>query len=385
MVTTRGNPPMSEATPLERALILCDDLATLKPEERIAYYKAVCESAGLNPATKPLNFLLLDGKLVLYAGREATDQLRKLHGISVLGLTKEIITGDSGDEKLLFVVVQIKDNQGREDVSTSAVAIGGLKGDALANAYMKAETKAKRRATLSICGLGILDECELGTIPPTKTLLPAQDNKPVVVPAPTVAPAVNQAAAPPVVVTPAPTPFANTTPPPKEHCTTVFPPSMLPPPVAVIPPAPPKAAPAATSVPPVPQSTPPVVAAPVAPPQPPVVPVLGTVVPKPATAPAPAPMPAPPVTAPIVPGGEAPATPEEYQNFVGKRAAKLVRDKLTPAGLKQAGDLMKAYLLKQSGKVQLKQISAATFEAVLAALESATPEQAVSIVQEGAK
>jgi hypothetical protein len=83
-------------------------------------------------------------------------------------------------------------------------------------------------------------------------------------------------------------------------------------------------------------------------------------------------MPAPPVTAPIVPGGEAPATPEEYQNFVGKRAAKLVRDKLTPAGLKQAGDLMKAYLLKQSGKVQLKQISAATFEAVLAALESAT-------------
>jgi hypothetical protein len=75
---------MPEATALERALILCDDLATLKPEERIAYYKAVCESAGLNPATKPLNFLLLDGKLVLYAGREATDQLRKLHGISVL-------------------------------------------------------------------------------------------------------------------------------------------------------------------------------------------------------------------------------------------------------------------------------------------------------------
>jgi hypothetical protein len=379
---------MSEATPLERALILCDDLATLKPEERVAYYKAVCESAGLNPATKPLNFLLLDGKLVLYAGREATDQLRKLHGISVLGLTKEIITGDSEGEKLLFVVVQIKDNQGREDVSTSAVAIGGLKGDALANAYMKAETKAKRRATLSICGLGILDESELGTIPPTKTLLPAQDNKPVVVPVPTVAPAVNQTPAPQepymdagigTSKPPAPTPFANTTPPPKEHCTTVFPPSMLPPPVAVIPPAPPKAAPAATSVPPVPQSTPPVVAAPVAPPQPPVV------VPKPATAPAPAPMPAPPVTAPIVPGGEAPATPEEYQNFVGKRAAKLVRDKLTPAGLKQAGDLMKAYLLKQSGKVQLKQISAATFEAVLAALESATPEQAVSIVQEGAK
>ena len=30
---------------------------------------------------------------------------------------------------------------------------------------MKAETKAKRRATLSICGLGMLDETEIETIP----------------------------------------------------------------------------------------------------------------------------------------------------------------------------------------------------------------------------
>src|SRR5690606_24912460 len=35
----------------------------------------------------------------------------------------------------------------------------------LANAYMKAETKAKRRVTLSICGLGWLDETETETIP----------------------------------------------------------------------------------------------------------------------------------------------------------------------------------------------------------------------------
>ena len=39
-----------------------------------------------------------------------------------------------------------------------------LKGDALANALMKAETKAKRRVTLSIAGLGWLDETELDTI-----------------------------------------------------------------------------------------------------------------------------------------------------------------------------------------------------------------------------
>jgi hypothetical protein len=36
--------------------------------------------------------------------------------------------------------------------------------DEKANAIMKAETKSKRRATLSICGLGFLDETEIETI-----------------------------------------------------------------------------------------------------------------------------------------------------------------------------------------------------------------------------
>ena len=45
-----------------------------------------------------------------------------------------------------------------------AVNVAGLKADALANAYMKAITKAKRRATLSISGLGWIDESEIETI-----------------------------------------------------------------------------------------------------------------------------------------------------------------------------------------------------------------------------
>jgi hypothetical protein len=54
---------------------------------------------------------------------------------------------------------------GRTDESTGAVPIKGVHGEALANAFLKAETKAKRRVTLSICGLGLLDETELETIP----------------------------------------------------------------------------------------------------------------------------------------------------------------------------------------------------------------------------
>jgi hypothetical protein len=75
------------------------------------------------------------------------------------------------------------------DSSIGAVSVDGLKGDDLANAMMKAETKSKRRVTLSICGLGMLDETEIETIkeaapveivdddqePPQDPLWPATD------------------------------------------------------------------------------------------------------------------------------------------------------------------------------------------------------------------
>jgi len=51
------------------------------------------------------------------------------------------------------------------DQAKGAVVIGNLKGEAKANAIMKAETKAKRRVTLSICGMGWTDESEIDSIP----------------------------------------------------------------------------------------------------------------------------------------------------------------------------------------------------------------------------
>jgi hypothetical protein len=62
------------------------------------------------------------------------------------------------------VTARATDRAGRSDESIGAVAIGGLKGDALCNALMKAETKAKRRATLAIVGLSFLDESEVETV-----------------------------------------------------------------------------------------------------------------------------------------------------------------------------------------------------------------------------
>jgi hypothetical protein len=80
---------------------------------------------------------------------------------------------------LYVVTARAKDRHGREDECTGAVPLGHLKGDDLANALMRAETKAKRRVTLSIAGLGWLDETEFDTIlhSPQAVIPPAESQE----------------------------------------------------------------------------------------------------------------------------------------------------------------------------------------------------------------
>src|SRR5262249_26214307 len=95
----------------------------------------------------------------LYALRDCTEQLRKIHGVSVTGMTMQTIND------VYVVSAEFRDKSGRTDQATGCVPIKGLSGENLANAFMKAETKCKRRGTLSICGMGMLDETEVATIP----------------------------------------------------------------------------------------------------------------------------------------------------------------------------------------------------------------------------
>ena len=143
---------------LERVLI-SGDLSGLSESQRLEYYRAVCESLGLNPLTRPFEYLRLNGRLVLYATRAAADQLRAIHGISILDVRIE------QKDDLVIVTVRGRTRDGREDVEVGAVSVAGLRGDAMANAQMKALTKAKRRLTLSLAGLGWLDETETDSVP----------------------------------------------------------------------------------------------------------------------------------------------------------------------------------------------------------------------------
>jgi hypothetical protein len=149
-----------DAATVETVLI-GGDLSKLTPDQRLAYYSSVCKSLGLNALTKPFEFITLNSKLTLYARRDCTDQLRSIRGISI------VITNRTTVNEVYIVTAQASLG-GRTDESTGAVSIKGLSGELLANAMMKAETKAKRRVTLSIAGLGMLDETEVETIPQAK-------------------------------------------------------------------------------------------------------------------------------------------------------------------------------------------------------------------------
>jgi hypothetical protein len=145
------------------SVIAKGDLAKLTSDERVKYYTAVCKSLGVNPLTQPLSYITLNGKLMLYATRTCTDQLRKINNVSV-----EIVSRRVTDD-VLTVHVKATTPDGRSDEDFGSVAYPSLlKGEARANAELKAITKAKRRATLSICGLGWLDETEVETIPGAK-------------------------------------------------------------------------------------------------------------------------------------------------------------------------------------------------------------------------
>jgi hypothetical protein len=134
------------------------DLSRLSTQQRVEYYAKVCSAIGVNPLTRPFRFMQFQGNTVLYATRDLTDQLRSLRKIS-LSIVDKRIDGD-----LYIVTARASTAEGRQDEDMGAVTLGQLRGEQRANALMKALTKAKRRVTLSICGLGFLDESEVETL-----------------------------------------------------------------------------------------------------------------------------------------------------------------------------------------------------------------------------
>lgn len=139
-------------------LLLGGDLAQLSADERLLYYKNLCNTLGLNPLTRPFEYVTFNGKLQLYARKDCTEQLRKIYEISIIDCSMEEKHG------CIIAKATAESKCGRKDVDYGAVPLNASKPMENAKAIKVAATQAKRRVTLSICGLGVVDESELDGI-----------------------------------------------------------------------------------------------------------------------------------------------------------------------------------------------------------------------------
>jgi hypothetical protein len=125
------------------SIVMNGDLSKLQPAQKVAYYNYRCSQAGLDPAAKPFDLLKLNGKEVLYANAQCTQQLCAIHKLSTQVTHREKM------DDIYLVSVRVTGADGRLSENQGAVAVAHLKGDALANAVLKATTKAIRRAVLA--------------------------------------------------------------------------------------------------------------------------------------------------------------------------------------------------------------------------------------------
>jgi hypothetical protein len=124
----------------------CDKL---DPQQKEEYSGWICTVMGVSPALRPVDFIPTKNGIRPYLNKGAAELIRDARKISITSIE---VTEQNG---MFVVMCHVKDVSGRVDVDLGVC----MKGDEPNNALMKAVTKAKRRATLSMCRLGgIIEE-----------------------------------------------------------------------------------------------------------------------------------------------------------------------------------------------------------------------------------
>ena len=144
------------------SVVIGGDLAPLTPEQRVRYMQRVCTGLSLNWETSPFIYVKPADKLILYATKDCAAQLRRRDGISIE------VTGRSfmPEQGIYCVEVKATNAQGRSETAIGVVGVKGMTHEQLAGQMMRAETKAKRRVTLSLCGLGLDGEDDMPAFAP---------------------------------------------------------------------------------------------------------------------------------------------------------------------------------------------------------------------------
>ncbi len=76
---------------LIQRLVLDGDISRMSQEQKVLYYNQFCNSLGINPLTQPFQIIKFQGKERLYATKDCTEQLRKIHGVSITDISSTTV------------------------------------------------------------------------------------------------------------------------------------------------------------------------------------------------------------------------------------------------------------------------------------------------------
>jgi hypothetical protein len=138
------------------------DLSTLPEPEHDRVLVKMCAHYGLDPVLRPFCIIPAQGKKIWYATKTSTDMVasrdkltRKFKerridkDLMICEIIMEITDGHRIEEGTAVVTI----GEFVRDPKTGAIGEQMMRGEALANAMMRCETKAKRRATLAWFGM----------------------------------------------------------------------------------------------------------------------------------------------------------------------------------------------------------------------------------------
>lgn len=165
----------TELSPADaEALLVYGDLEKLSAEGRLIYYAKRCRDLNINPAARPFDYLRVKHpeipgqmRMLLYLNKTGGELLRENNHVSIEVIEEKTENGYFevkvlGTRPIIHngaVIVYRKEHE------IGGVEVAGKSGMNLANARMKAYTKAKRRVSIALCAAGMSDDTEIETIP----------------------------------------------------------------------------------------------------------------------------------------------------------------------------------------------------------------------------
>ena len=153
-----------------KSIALHGDYSKVSEGDRVNIALNLCETFGLNPATVPFNWLKNEktGAISLYPNKSCAAGLASNRNLSV-----EVVKEGPVMDTAYSVTVRVKEgDRVTEDVGVTSITYfkkgdastpgswTRIEGSGLADAIMKAHTKATRRTVLKHCGLSLPEEKE---------------------------------------------------------------------------------------------------------------------------------------------------------------------------------------------------------------------------------